>query len=195
MSKSLAELRQSPRVGLPERSYQLCLAPKLVAEVQTLASELEDARLEALAQREGDEGAAKPKRMGEGTAAAKIRARLAELNDEIIEHTGTLTLRGITEGEWRLWVDENPAREGNARDEQIAYGCCDADALIDNLGRFAHAWNGEPMGDGDWEFLRNNSAAGDIKALASLVVAMHEMVVNIPKLLSGSLGILGSGSD
>lgn len=195
MSKSLAELRQSPRVGLPERSYRLCLAPKLVAEVQSLLSDLEDAQIAAVAQAEGDEGAAKPKRMGDASPAAKIRARLQELQSELDEHTGSLTLRGWDEGAWRLWVAEHPARKDNARDEQLAYGCCNADALIDSLAEFAHAWNGEPLGPGDWEFLRTNAAPGDVKALAQLVVIMHESVVDVPKLLSSSLGILDAGNE
>lgn len=195
MSKSLAELRQSPRVGLPERTYRLCVAPKLVAEVQSLASEMEDAQIEESARREGDEGAVPPRRMGESPRARKIRDRLVALRDEMAEHTGALTLRGMTEGAWRIWVSEHPARDGNSRDEQIAYGCCNADDLIDDLSQFAHAWNGDLIQEGDWEFLRNNSAAADIKALASLVVVMHEMVVDVPKLLSGSLATLGNESD
>lgn len=195
MSKSLVELRQSSRVGLPERSYQLCLAPKLVAEVQALVSQLEDAQIAAEAQREGDEGAAKPKRLGEKFEVVEIRTRLAGLQQEMADHTGTLTLRGMTEGAWRLWVDEHPARKDNERDEALAYGMCNADALIDSMESFAHAWNGEPLGAGDWDFLRDNAAAGDIKAIAQLVVAMHETVVNIPKLLSSSLGILADASD
>ena len=189
MSKSLAELRQSPRVGLPERTYALCLAPKLIGEVQGLLSELEDAMVSEAAQREGDESGAPPKRMAAKPASAKIQARLADLRGEMAEHTGTLTLRGVTEGEWRLWVDDHPAREGNTRDAAIAYDCCNADALVDSLGQFAYAWNDEPLKPGDWEFLRDNAAPGDIKTLAQMVVAMHESVVNVPKLLSSSLGI------
>jgi hypothetical protein len=128
--------------------------------------------------------------MGEGSEVAKIRARLKELAAELEEHTGTLVLQGITEGDWRLWVDEHPAREGNERDEGIAFGCCNADALIDELGRFAHSWNGDTMAPGDWGFLAANAAPGDIKTLAQLVVTMHESVVDIPKLLSNSRGIL-----
>lgn len=191
MSKSVAELRTSPRVGRPERSYQLCLAPKLVAEVQSLLAELEDAQVASAAQREGNETAAPPRRLGQAPAGAEIRQKLAALREELDEHTGTLTLRGMTEGDWRLWVDANPPRDGNERDEALGYGFCNADALIDNLGAFAHEWNGEALGPGDWEFLSQNAAPGDVKAIASTVVQMHETVVNLPKLLSSSLATLG----
>lgn len=190
MSKSLAELRQSPRVGLPQRSYQLCVSSAVLGEYQTLLAQLEEAEVTAAAQSEGDESKAPPKRMGKGSDAARIRARLAELRDELAEHTGTLILRGIDEGSWRLWTDAHPAREGNDRDAAIAFACCNADDLIDDLGTFAHTWNGDALGPGDWDFLKANAAPGDIKTLAQLVVTMHESVVDIPKLLSSSLGIL-----
>lgn len=194
MSKSLAELRQSPRVGLPERTYSLCLASTLVGEVQTLWAQLEDIESKEAAAANGD-AAARPKRMGEGSDAAKVRARLSELRAEMLEHTGTLTLRGITEGEWRLWVDEHPARDDNERDAKVAYGICDADALLDDLGRYAKAWNGEDMGPGDWDFIKANAAAGDLKEIARTIVAMHEMTVDVPKLLSASLGTLDAEND
>lgn len=195
MSKSLAELRQSSRVGLPQRSYQLCVSSAILGEYQSLWAQLEDAEIAAVAQSEGDETKARPKRQAEASPAGKIRARLAELRDELAEHTGTLTLQGVTEGDWRLWVDAHPAREASERDATIAFGCCNADDLIDNLGTFAHSWNGEPLAPGDWDFLESNAAPGDVKTLAQLVVTMHESVVDIPKLLSSSLGILDASSE
>lgn len=192
MSKSLAELRQSPRVGLPERTYPLCLASTLVGEVQALWSKLED--VEA-AEARTEDGPTKPKRMGEPSESAKIRADLAKLQAEMVEHTGDLTLRGITEGDWRLWVDGNPAREGNERDAVVAYGMCNADALIENLSTFAAAWNGDALNAGDWDFIKSKAAPGDLKEIARTVVMMHEGTVNIPKLLSNSLGILAESSD
>lgn len=194
MSKSLAELRQSPRVGLPQRSYQLCVSSVILGEYQSLLAQLEDAEITAAAQADGDESKAPPKRAGVKSPAAKIRARLAELRDELAEHTGTLTLQGVTEGDWRIWVDAHPAREGNERDNTIAFGCCNADDLLDSLGTYAHAWNDEPLKAGDWDFLLANAAPGDIKTIAQLVVTMHESVVDIPKLLSSSLGILDAAT-
>lgn len=194
MSKSLAELRTSPRTGLPERSYQLCVAAALVAEVESLMSHLEDIRTTELAQADGDESRTKPKRMGDSPESAKIRARLTEMQAELSEHTGTLTLRGVTEGEWRLWCDEHPARDEVQRDEDIAYGFCNADDLIDSLEKYAHAWNDEPLKAGDWAWLVSTCAPGDIRGIASVVVQMHETVVNLPKLLSNSLATLDAAN-
>lgn len=205
MSKSIAELRKSPHVGLPERSYDLCLASTLTAEVQTLLSDLEDARAAAGA-RIDDDTPGKPKRMADGGAVKKIRARLTVVRDEMREHTGTLTLRGIDEGKWRLWVEAHPAREDSERDNRIAHGYCNGDDLIDNLATFAAAWNGDPLkpavydadGElvepGDWDWIRSKAAPGDLLELASLVVVMHESVIDVPKLLNASPAILGGES-
>jgi hypothetical protein len=189
MSKTLAELRQSKRVGLPERTYQLCLAPKLVGEVQELISQLEDAEIAAEAQRSGDK-ASKPKRVADKSPVADLRAQLAALRDEMAEHTGTLTLRGTTEGAWREWTDEHPPRDEHARDKAIAYGVCNADDLLDALDSYAVAWNGENLSPGDWEWIVSTAAPGDLKSLVQLVIAMHETTVDVPKLLSGSLATL-----
>ncbi|MDP9144206.1 MAG: hypothetical protein M3N43_05860 [Actinomycetota bacterium] len=188
MSKSLAELRTSPRVGLPERTYSLCLASSLVGEIQSLIAELQDAEVLVAAQAEGDGDKAPPRRAGQKSPADKIRKRLAELQSEMIEHTGQLGLRGIKNAAWMEWVAENPAREGNQRDQAYAYGVCDADALMADLGRYAATWSGDPMAPADWEFIEGAAAPADIKGICQLVVAMHEMRLDIPKLLSGLLG-------
>lgn len=184
MSKTLAELRQSPRVGLPERTYSLCLASKLIGEVRALAIELDEAEAETA-----------PRRAGEASPAAEIRARMAALREEMVEHTGTLTLVGVDEGKWRQWVDDNPARKDNDRDRQIALGYCNADALLDNLGTYAHSWNGDPLAAGDWDWIRSQAAPGDLKELGRLVVSMHEMAVDVPKLLSDLLATHDDGTD
>lgn len=194
MSKTLAELRQSERVGLPKRTYSLCLAPALVDEVRQLVEQLEEAQAVSAAQREGDATTAPPRRAGESSPVLAIRDRLRALREEMAEHTGELTMQGVTEGEWRAWVDEHPAREDNGRDRRVAFGYCNADDLIDELGSYAHAWNGDKLTPGDWDFIRANAAPGDIKELVQAVVSMHEMAVDAPKLLNDLLGILDDAS-
>lgn len=193
MSMSLDALRASDRTGLPERTYPLCLASALVGEVQSVLTELREAEQVEAARQDSDNPT--PRRVGEPPVTAPIRARLATLRDEMAEHTGTLTLQAVTEGKWRTWVDEHPAREGNKRDAQIAYGCCNADDLLDDLEQFATKWNEDPIKPGDWDFILANAAPGDVKSLVQLVVVMHETAVDVPKLLSGSLGILDGETD
>lgn len=200
MSKSLAQLRQSPRTSLPERSYTLCLSQAIVAEIQALETEKNGLEIEAR-RKEDDEDAppAKRRKMGEGQNPRidEIDARLEVLYDEMRQHEGQLLLRGETNGAWRRWCDANPARE-NGRDERgrpvilaidqtVAYGYCNASALIDRLGDFAAAWNGEALETGDWAWLEEKAPPGDLKEMARWVVQMHEATgARAPFLSSGS---------
>lgn len=170
MSKSLAELRASTLTSLPVWSYTLCLAQGLVAEVQRLEEELSDLRVEI-------EAASSPRRIGEGPdpRVAEIEAKKADMYAEMREHTGELRLGGKPAGEWRRFVDAHPPRPDNKADEMFAYGMCDADALLAALGDFAQAWNGEPLGPGDWLFLAERAPAGDLREICRQVVRMHEM--------------------
>lgn len=186
MSKSLAELRQSARTSLPERTYEMCLSQALVAETQVLQQEKQDLSIAAHRQDPDDDSATPRRKMAEGSSPRidEINERLEELYDEMREHTGQLLLRGVTAGEWRRWVDANPPREDGrdergrpvvlAVDEQVALGYCDASALLANLGAYVAEWNGEPLQTGDWEWLEEHAPPGDMKAIAQIVVIMHE---------------------
>lgn len=185
MSKSIAELRASQHTALPERTMQLCLAQKLVAEVQ----QLEEERAEILIVERDQEGRPKrPRRQGEGPnpRLAEIQARFDELADEMREHTGELRIRAVTGGEWRRWVDAHPAREIGRRedgrptyhqvDEEIAYGICNAVDLYHDLSGYVVSWNGADLAEGDWDFIANRAAPGDLNELCRQVVQMHEAV-------------------
>lgn len=186
MAKSLAEMRQSPAVGLPERTKLLCLAQALVSKAQSLADERESLRVDH-ARDQDDKGP--PKRSGEGSEPPRVKeidAELEALWAEMREHTGELLLRGTSSGDWRRWAQAHPARQENkgtadkpnwvtdATDAEVAYGFCNADDLLADLDRYAVAWNGDPLGEGDWEFIANRAAPGDLKEVARIVVQMHE---------------------
>lgn len=185
MPKSLAQLRESTTTGLPRRSQRMCLATGLLAEMQSLTSEL----AEVLAHPATDEdGPRPPKRLNpiESPRAVEIKARMAELDAELAEHTGELVIQGVDDGEWGRWADAHPPREegekGHDRDLRHAYGIVNADDLKADLGRYAVSWNGDPLGEGDWDFIRANAAPGDLKELCQTVVMMHETAVDLPKL-------------
>jgi hypothetical protein len=198
--KTLAELRATAKVRLPEWTHELCLAQDLVARVQVLNTEQNDLTLE-VAQLKfdlgvGTDGAedgkkgrrvADPKMTRLREAEARLKAipdDLAVVHEEMREHTGELVMRAIPAGEWRRWVDENPARVEkrddqnrpilNPLDEQYVAGLCNADALANSLRRFVVSWNGEAVTDEDWSYLLENAASGDIKAMCQTVVARHE---------------------
>lgn len=185
MPKSLAELRASAHTKLPERTYSLCLAQGLIGEVQQLEEERAEIKIAAA----GEEGQSKrPRRGGEGInpRLAEIDERLAELYEEMREHTGSLRLRALNSGKWRRWVDDNPARIAeygpkgepilNAIDVAAAYGYCDASALAETLAEYVVTWNDEPLDAAGWAFIAETAAPGDLKELCKIVVQMHETV-------------------
>lgn len=196
MSKTIAEIRAAKRVARPERTLTICLAPDLVAEVQALVEELETLDISDQLDSDGrPEGP--PSRMGDGDdpRADEIRARLREALAEMSEWEGELRLRAVEDGQWRRWVNEHPARAegevGYVTDIEVARGYCNADDLLDELGPYAFAWDGEPLAEGDWDTIAASVARPDKKRIATAVVAMHEQVMDIPKwgrTLSATLG-------
>jgi hypothetical protein len=198
MSKSLAELRAAKTRSRPEHAYTVCLAQHLVAEVRSLTEEL--AALDVRKQRDEDgEQDGPPKRLGEGETprAEEIKARLAEVLDEMADHEGELRIRAnVEDGEWRRWTNAHPARDedqpGHKRDQDVTGGYCNADDLIDDLARYVHSWNGEPLEEGDWEALGVSPA--DQKRLATMVVSLYESDVSIPKWRSALSENLRNGS-
>lgn len=190
MTKSIAELRASTRVGLPERTYELCISQSLIAEAQSLESRKQDVLLEVATAKEGGE----PKRNASAPDPEldEIDKRLTALHDEMAEHTGELRLRAHDAGTWRRWVEANPAREAgrdekghpflNPIDAEVAYGQCNATALLADLGSYVVSWNGDPLAEGDWDFLANRAAPGDLNELCKIVVQLHEMAgLRFPK--------------
>lgn len=184
MSKSLADLRANPPKSRPERSVTICLKPHLVAEVQALTEELNNLPAAQILDPEGEkgpkprQGQSKPK---EHPRSVEIRGRMAELFAEMAEHEGELRVRAnITDGEWRIWANANPGRDedekqGHARDQEVTFGYCNADALLADLGKYVHSWNGDPLTGTDWaEVFEPNIAGPDLKQIATHVVAMFE---------------------
>lgn len=194
MGKPLSELAQSAVVGLPEREYRLCLASKVVGEVQSLLFQLDEIRAADAARADGNP-VDRPRRAAESSPAEPIRLRLAELQPQIDDATGVLTLRGIEQGPWQTWCDAHPARDGNVRDDELARGYCNIDDLIQELGQFMAAWDGEPIDEAGLALIMTNAHPGDLSQIASVVVNMQETVVDLPFWLSSSLGILGGASD
>lgn len=215
MVKSLADLRAAPPQTRPERSVTVCLAPHLVAEVQTLTTEANT--LAQLLERETrspeEPQSGPPRRQGQGETAevkaararqAEVQDRLLVLIDDMAEHEGEMRLRAnLSDGEWRRWVNEHPARAegepGYDRDQRVTYGFCDADALLDALGDYAYAWNDDLLSGEDWaRVFEPTIATADKAQMAQAVVTMYESRLDFQQLrssLSGNLRRLnGSGS-
>lgn len=178
MAKSIADLRANPTTARAERSETICLAPNLVARVVALTEKL--TMVVAPPLDDDGEPTGPPRKMGQGLEPAqrKIRTDLAAALAEMAEHEGEIILRATTDGEWRNWVNAHPARKedgpGYDRDQEVTFGYCNADDLIDDLGKYAYSWDGDRLADGDWAILAGSIAGPDKKRLASVVTSMFE---------------------
>lgn len=190
---TIAQMRARTHERPRKRSsttMELCLAQDLISEVERLSIEKADLLVEAgrTPQRDPDEAGPPQKASRGGSVApprlAEIDTRLAELYDEMHDHTGQLTLEAEEAGKWRQWVDANPPRMVHHEDsdqptmmpvdQSIALGWCNAAALLERLGDFASEWNGEPVTADDWKFITATAAPGDLKQACRNVVQLHE---------------------
>jgi len=209
---SLADLRANPQPSPAQRSTKVCAAPDLVAELISLAEDLNN--LPEVVVDDDGKPAGPPRRVGQGPDAerAELQRRYDEMHAKMSAASRVLVVRDVIgDGAWRRWCNEHPARDegepGHNRDREVAGGYCNADDLLDSLGRFAYSWDGELIGDGDWELLSKRFAPSDKKRIATLVTSMYDGNLDIPKLLSdlrpilsesavsGSVGISASVPD
>lgn len=173
MAKTLAELRESPHVGLAEQSVPVCLAGKLLAEINDLDEELRKAV-------ETSEAAGR-KRMTTKSRARQLADQIEKLRLEMDEHTVMVRVRAKEDGEWRRWCEEHPAREDDDTDQKVFGGRCNHADLIEELGAYVIAISGETPAEGDWKFIAASAAHGDKVTLALTVASMQESGVDIPK--------------
>jgi hypothetical protein len=184
MGLSIAEMRAGGGSRRGTDALELCLAQHLVARVKALQFERQSVAVQS-ARSEGEPDSTTklggvPSRLGE------IDTELEALYDEMREHTGVLTLEAEPTGEWIRWRDAHPARKDgedqNGRpilspiDQTVTWGWCDSSALLDRLGKYAVAWNGEPLKAGEWDWIVDNAVPGDLKEACQRVVALHENV-------------------
>lgn len=181
---TLAELRAGKPASLPTRVVKVCLDLEVLAEVQRLEGEKQDILLDAARSTvDDDEKSTRPRRQGEGEnpRLAEIAAALDACYERIRASEGEVLLRAIPGGKWQRWKDEHPPREGNPSDESMAYGLCNATALMDDLGTYAAEWNGEPLADSDWSgVLSKQIAPADLGEMVKQVVTLHEVKVAAP---------------
>ena len=176
----------------------------LLAEVERLSEEHGHLAMEAanLKRRvNGDEDGNRtgpPLKSGEGAKLTgrldeiearqtEIKERLEHFADDLAEVQGEVGLCGMEGGDWQRFKDKNPPRrerfdtpdgassEVNENDLKFTGGVCDSSALFAALGKFVETWDGEPVGQNDWdEWLGAKIAYADRRDLVSEVVGMHE---------------------
>lgn len=200
MRKSLAELRaaKDQPASLPTHLARICLDQKALASIQRLTAEKNHLLLTTPAPADDEDKESRPRRAGEKAdpRLADIDAELELLYDEMREAEGELLLQAGDGGAWLRWKDDHPPREGNESDERLAYGLCNASDLMDDLGDYVKAWNGEDFGPGEWDgWFKAKVAPADLGALVNAVVAMHESRILVPKSSTGSSKHLTSVTD
>ena len=172
MSTSLSDLRANPIRSRAESRIDVCLDGELVGRLEEV--EAHAARLREAAQH----GSIDPKRAR--FQAAELREEATDLHNRIAQASGVLTIRATPDdSEWRRFVDANPARTGDdpgaVRDAHVARGHCNVDALLGELGNYAHAWNDEPLAPADWDNLfADVIAPGTRRLIAATVVGLYE---------------------
>lgn len=166
MPKSLAEMRSSQSVGLPERTYPICLAGKLVAQIEEL-----EAKYDAVEDKPSNG------RLASKSEAKKIADEIDALRDEMNDHLIAVHLRAKPGHEWRAFVAEHPPTDLFI-DQRSGIGI---DAAIRDLPEFIVSVNGEDLKPGDWDFVIANAADGDLKGCVGMLMDMHNAGVDIPK--------------
>lgn len=179
--KTLAELKASQYVGLPETSFDLCVAGKL---------NLERERIQIALRAELD--AEKSPRVGSKSATKKLNDEHEKLIEQMSEFLVTLKLRAKHPKVWRDWRAANPARENDDLDEQVGY---DVDALTDSLRDFVISVNDEPVTDEWWDLITEAAAPGDWWRLTERVIGLQTGSVEVPKSLTGYLKSRESEDD
>lgn len=197
MAKTLAELR-AESASRPEADMQ-----KVDVEVLLSAGRPHVDRVLELTDelnRIAADAAKAPRKTGEGTPPAVTQAQEA-VNAAIAaaeDYKGMVTVaKTMTNGEWAEWRAQHPAREvveGTVPLDTVTGGWCNADDLMAELSRFVVAWNGEQLGEGDFDML--DISRPDLKDMARIVTTFYEVSDEVPKSLSGlSMLLAASGTS
>lgn len=198
MSKSMAELMTSPDSGLPERTFDICVAGKLVAELTAadevlveIETEIEQIKADAREQ----EGEFKPKRrmaakprVVELQEKAKAQGAVVDaIRDRMAEHEIPLLVRAKEPGVWQQFIDAHPARDkdddraGYTRDAKFAALACNIDALRDVAGDYIVKYGDDTPTPEMWTWLARTAGRGDLMRLAATIVSLHERGVDVGK--------------
>lgn len=192
---TLAELRaQSGPQPLPRHTKIVTLVEgqHLLAEMESLADELLSIAAKASGTNEDGERTGAPRKTGQGAdlseRAEEIRARQAEIPNDLAEFQGELGLVGISGGDWQRFKDDNPPRENHRQDYAYTGGRCHSGAVFAALGKFVKTWNGDPVAADDWDkWLAERITYSDRRDMIKVIVGMHEDgLARSPKFLTAS---------
>lgn len=173
---TLAEIRAgtAPQ-NLPTADVPLCMDSAMWAELDALTAELSELSAEGAAPKRAPKASDGP-----NPRVAELEERRRELWTAMEAGSGVLVLTSRGLGDWIRWIDAHPPRQDNLLDDELALGLCNAVDLVDDLGRWATSWDGDPFQDGDWALFAPRVPAGASKRLVQAVVMMHDLDI-LPK--------------
>ena len=99
MTKDFTELLKAAK--LPERTVDLCLNGDLQAEIEDLLRELRDA----------EQARAKNDSLDGGADVARIKERIEDLRQQMLDHTYTFRLRALPRRQFNDLVNAHPPRQ------------------------------------------------------------------------------------
>ena len=168
---SLKEMRKSPDVGPVERTVDICLAGKLVADIEQL-----DRELAALDDREKAS-----RRIADRSEAREKAEQIEALREQMAKHTVSFRLRGKGSKHWREWKVKHPPRDGVDEDERLGVNF---DDLIDSVPDYIVSPDTDTD---DWSFVVESASPADVQDAALMVYLMHTQRVDVPKSRLASL--------
>lgn len=167
MPKSLKEMRSSDKVGPTERLYPICLAGKLVADIEKLEAELD------LVEDRPSNG-----RLAGKAPRTKLEQQIEALRDEMNDHLAEVRFQAKPGHEYRAFVNAHPPAENDNADQRSGVSI---DGFIRDMDEFVLTVNGDVLGPGDWEWIVATASDGDLRACCGLLMDMHNRAVSIPK--------------
>jgi hypothetical protein len=152
--------------ALPERTVAVCLRQDLVAELQTLERELQEAE----STRRAGEGS-----LASGSASRTLAQEIETAREAMREHTLVFTLRALPRRKFKAMKEEFPPRESNNID---LMGGVNSDAMTDPLVRRCVV---EPeLDDEDWAELDDKLSDGQWHLLANAAWSINASDVDVP---------------
>lgn len=160
----------------PVRVVPVCLRGDLVAEVQRLEEQLQQARrasVDTLAGR-GD--------------ARRIAEQIEALREQMLEATEEFRLQGVNARVWQQLVVENPPRPNDAQDRQLGYN---AESFFPALVRACVV--SPELDDDAWATLLDVLSFGQFDELAGAALAASRYKVDVPFSPAASATLQSSG--
>lgn len=156
--KSFKAARESRK--MPERVVTICFRGDLAAEIQTLETQLEKARID---------DATSDARMGGRNKSRPLAEKIEKLRDEMRKSSADLRLRAFPSRQWRDIKRDNPLKEGD--DESLV------NLIVAALPKMIVSPEDAREDVGEWVA---DLTEGQLDELARAAIELNEGGVSVP---------------